>query len=116
MPRSTIIPDALYWATFNSFELRLPGECVLDCSHSGSCDEEVAFWTPKIRAQIEADNFPNKPTIEKARKELSEHGADWDASEGDDDTWWQRLVWVAACNIAEEDEPDCTAPVKPQKP
>ncbi len=103
-------PTALYWASFNRFELRLSGEAVCAIAHAGPCDADVAQYAPIVRAQMEANNFPNKPTPEKIRAELKEYGA-WDAEElADDDQNWLRLVWSAACNIAEDDAPDCSAP------
>lgn len=102
---------ALYWASFNRFELRLNGAAVADCSHSGQCDSDVAYHAPKVREQMEADNFPNKPTPEKIREELKEYGA-WDESQlSDDDANWTRIVWIAACNIAEDESPDCSEPI-----
>jgi hypothetical protein len=104
--------SALYWASFNCFELRLSGACVMDCSHSGPCDSDVAHYAPEVAAQIEADNFPNKPTPDKIRAELKEYGA-WDAEElADDEANFARLVWLAAGNIQEEAAPDCSEPVK----
>ena len=109
---SELNPSALYWASFNRFELRLPGECVDDCSQSGAVDFAVAYWAPKIRAQVDQDNFRNKPTPDSIRAELKEYGA-WDSDElADDDANWQRLVWLAACDIAESDGPDCSEPLK----
>lgn len=107
-----INPDALYWASFNRFELRLPGQCVLDCSHSGPCDDDVMHWAPKIRKQVEADAFRRSPDPESIRAELKEYGA-WEPCEleSEDDNWL-RLVWIAACNIAEGETPDCSEPVK----
>lgn len=113
MRTATLInPDALYWASFNRFELRLTGKCVLDCSGGGAKDEAVAYWTPRIMAQIAKDNFPNSPDADKIRAELSETGA-WDNDELQGaETNLGRLIWIAACNIAEEDEPDCSEPLK----
>lgn len=103
---------AFYWASFNRFELRLSGQCVLDCSHSGACDEDVAYWAPKVREQVEKDAFPNAPTPDRIRAELQECGA-WDETElADDEQNWKRLVWCAANNIAEEENPDCSDPLK----
>jgi hypothetical protein len=111
MKTTQIDPSALYWAPFNRFELRLPGECVLDCSHSGACDDDVARHAPLVREQMESDDFQNKPTADAIREELREYGA-WDAEElADDDANWLRLVWIAAGNIAEEEQPDCSDPV-----
>lgn len=110
--KTTLNPSALYWASFNRFELRLSGECVADCSHSGPCDDDVKSWVPKVRAQIEADNFRNKPDAESIRAELAEYGA-WDDDElADDDANFERLVWIAAGNISDDDAPDCSDPVR----
>lgn len=107
----TIKPSALYWASFNLFELRLPGQCVIDCSGSGSADAAVARWVPVVLEQTLQDDFPNAPTNEKIRKELREYGA-WDEDELSDSVQnFHRLVWIAACNIAEQEEPDCSEPV-----
>lgn len=109
--KTKLNPTALYWASFNRFELRLPGGAVNAIAQSGANDEAVAYWTPKIREQIERDNFPNKPTEEKIKAELREYGA-WDSEElQDTEQNWQRLVWIAAHNIAEEPEPDCSNPI-----
>lgn len=109
--RTNINPTALYWTSFNRFELRLPGEAVTDCSHSGACDLDVAHWAPIVAEQVEQDNFPRRPTPDAIRAELREYGA-WDANElADDNANWQRLVWIAACNVAEEPAPDHSAPV-----
>ena len=110
--RKQINPEKLYWASFNRFELRLPGQCVLDCSHSGQCDDDVQSWVSRVRAQIDADNFTNKPTADKIRAELKEYGA-WDEAElADDALNFTRLVWIAAGNISDEEKPDCSEPVK----
>jgi hypothetical protein len=75
---------------------------------------DVAHWVPLVRAQIEADNFTNKPTAETIRAELKEYGA-WDAAElSNDDDNFSRLVWCAACNVNDEPKPDCSEPVKPK--
>lgn len=112
MKTQTINPDALYWASFNRFELRLPGRCVLDCSHSGPCDDDVAHWVPRIRRQVETDAFRNAPTADAIRAELKEYGA-WDADElADDEQNWHRLVWIAAGNISDSEMPDCSEPLR----
>jgi hypothetical protein len=74
--------------------------------------DDVTSWEEKIRAQIETDNFPNKPTPDKIRAELQEDGA-WDETElADDAANFRRLIWSAANNIAEDEKPDCSEPVK----
>lgn len=111
--KTKLNPSALYWASFNHFEIRIPGQCALDCSHSGDCEADVLHWGPKVRDLVESDCFTNRPTPDKIRAELKEHGA-WDAEElADDERNWIRLVWIAACNVAEDDEPDCSEPVEP---
>lgn len=106
-------PTALYWASFNRFELRVSGEAVCAIAQPGPADSAVAKYAPQVRAQMEADNFPNRPTPEKIREELAEYGS-WDAQElADDEANWRRLVWCAACNIAEDESPDCSEPAKP---
>jgi hypothetical protein len=107
-----INPDALYWASFNRFEMRLPGAAVLACSHSGQCDGDVAQWAPIIAEQVKKDDFINQPSPEKIRNELKEYGA-WDSYELEDDAQnWHRIVWIAAGQIAESDAPDCSEPIK----
>lgn len=109
--KTKLDPSALYWASFTRFDLRISGACAMDCSHSGACDSDVARHAPKVRALMEADNFPNRPTPDTIRDELAEYGA-WDETDlADDEANWLRLVWIAACNVAENDDPDCTAPV-----
>lgn len=108
----TIEPSALYWASFNRFELRMPGESVQDIAQSGQNDAAVEYWTPKILAQIEADDFANKPTVDSVRAELNEYGS-WDDEElSDDGQNWNRLIWIAAWNIADSDDLDCSEPLK----
>jgi hypothetical protein len=82
-------------ASFNRFELELPQQCVNDCSHSGPCDEDCAFWARKLP-------IPASISFAAIKVELKEYGA-WDADELDDqDANWRRLIWIAACNIADE--------------
>jgi len=97
---------ALYWASFNRFELRIPGNAVADIAQPGPADEAVSYWAPKI-------DRPERCTPDALRDELREYGA-WDADElADDAANWRRIVWCAACNVAESDEPDCSEPVTP---
>ena len=105
-------PSALYWASFNRFELRLSGEAVCAIVRPGPAEQDVAHYAPIVRAQMETDNFPNKPTPAEIRAELAEYGAWDDAELADDAANWRRLVWCAACNIAEDDAPDCSEPLK----
>jgi hypothetical protein len=85
----------LYWATFNRFELLIPGGAVVDCGASGAVDNAVAYWKGEIQR-------PDKCTPEKLRDELREYGA-WDVKElADDDANWGRIIWIAANNISDE--------------
>lgn len=111
-----INPEALYWATFNGIEFRIPGEAVIDLSASGPVDDAADYWADKIREltqRLYADRIGNPwtPTPDKIRRELSEYGA-WDEEElSDDAANWRRIIWIAANNIAEEDCPDCSEPL-----
>ena len=108
----TINPAALYWASFNRFEFRLPGQAVIDCAHSGACDDDVAHWAPKVNRYEAGERHAWAPTPDKLRAELAEYGAWDDAELADDDANWRRIVWLAAGNIKEDDAPDCSEPVK----
>lgn len=103
--RRSIASEKLYWAPFNRFELRLPGQAIIDCSASGSVDNAVAYWAPRI-----VNEWPDRCTPKAIRKELSEYGAWGDDELADDAQNWGRLIWIAACNIA-ECEPDSSEPV-----
>ena len=100
-----------YWASFNTFELRIPGQAVIDCTHSGDCDLDVKSWCPAILELVKMDDFTNKPTEGKIRKELKEYGA-WSEKELDcPGLNWERICWIACGNIAEDETPDCSAPL-----
>lgn len=99
-------PAALYWASFNRFELRIPGAAVADIAQPGPADESVEHWAPKVER-------PERCTPEALAAELKEYGA-WDAEElADDAANWRRIVWCAACNVAEDENPDCSEPLTP---
>lgn len=79
-------------ADFSRFSLELPDQCVLDCAHSGPCDEDVEFWFQKL----DTSKFPG---ADKIKAELAEYGA-WDDDElADDDQNIRRLIWLAAGQI-----------------
>jgi hypothetical protein len=83
-------------AVFNRFEVRLPSAAVEECAHPGPCDADVSRWAPKI-AELNPGIRP-----EDVRAELKEYGA-WEAADlADDVENWERLVWIAACNVKEE--------------
>jgi hypothetical protein len=116
MKHHTINPEALYWATFNRIQFRLPGEAVIDLSASGPVDDAADYWQEPVRkltAGLYADDIANpwNPTAEKLREELSEYGAWSDEELSDDAANWRRIIWIAANNIADEDCPDCSQPL-----
>lgn len=87
--------DKLYWFTSSSgsIEFRLPGQCILDCSHAGQCDQDVEYWIGKL------DLSHVDPA--KLALELAEYGA-WDQGElSDHDANLARLVWCAANDLSE---------------
>lgn len=81
-------------ASFNRFKLEMPDDAVVDCSHQGECDSDVAYWETRI-----AINVPP----EAIRAELKELGA-WSQEELENEYDNRlRLIWVAACNIRDEE-------------
>jgi hypothetical protein len=116
MKMTHIESDALYWASCNNLEFRVPGRAVLDICKSGSNDAAVDAHLDEVQRltnELYKTNRSNpwRPTSESIREELYEHGA-WDDSElADDKANWARLLWIAAWNIYEDEERDYTAPV-----
>lgn len=85
------------YAGFERFELGMTMAQAQSGSHQGRCDDDVAVLceVPEIAAQLDAFG------AEKIAAELKGYGA-WDAEELADHTQNRaRLVWCAACNIAE---------------
>ena len=89
----------MYWSDSSGLiELNITKNQARSCSHSGRCDDDVAFLrkAPTIKRQL------NKLNPENLVKCLREYGA-WDTSElSDHDANLDRLLWVACCDIAEE--------------
>ena len=82
-------------AYFNRFAIEMPLGAVEDCSHQGECDEDVDYWATRITR-------PDEVTAEALRLELKEYGS-WDAEElSNDRDNWQRIIWLAAGNLREE--------------
>jgi hypothetical protein len=84
-------------AFFNRFVILMPVDCVNDCSHQGQCDDDVEYWTPKLKLRLSPADM-----IE----ELKEYGT-WDTEELSNMTDHQlkmKLVWIGANNIKEENE------------
>jgi len=85
-------------ASFNRFEIKMTLSQAEGGSHSGRCDDDVKALSdcPKIRRQI------NKISPADIAAELKEYGA-WDETElQDHDANIQRILWIAAGNISEE--------------
>lgn len=112
-----IDPAALYWATFNHVQFRIPGAAVLDICKSGDNADSVAEHLPEVR-RLTAELYPEpgnpwEPTATRIREELAEHGT-WDETElADEEANWSRLLWLGAWNVFEDDERDSSEPVPP---
>lgn len=78
--------------------ITLPLDVVRLCSHSGDCTEDVqrCMELPEVKAEL------SEIDPDQLRKELREYGA-WDdqqlSSHGDN---LERILWIAAGNIQEE--------------
>lgn len=91
----TLSTQDMKTAYFERFELSMPAEAAQDCSHSGRCDEDVAYWQRKIDFTAISDKA--------LRAELKEYGA-WTAEELEDRLANERrILWIAACNINDGD-------------
>jgi hypothetical protein len=86
----------MYSVHFERFTLEIPYAAVSACSHQGDCSEDVKSWFTKIVR-------PTECTPDALRAELKEYGA-WENLD-DDDLNWQRVIWVACCNLKEEKVP-----------
>ena len=83
-------------AQFNKFAIILPESAVLDCSHSGDCDNDCKFWQKKIHKELKEISDAD------LRAELKETGA-WGTSElMNRKTNEERIIWIAANNIKDE--------------
>jgi hypothetical protein len=88
------------FATFNRFEIAMKLADARHASHQGQCDRDVADLVriPRIRKQLDEIG------PDRIREELGEYGA-WDGEELEDDIQNRhRIVWLAACDIAEEQQ------------
>lgn len=87
--------EKLYWFTssMGRVEFQLPGQCVIDCYHSGQCDQDVEYWIGKL----------DLSSIDPAclAHELGEYGA-WEEEDlQDHDLNLARIVWLAAGDLQE---------------
>ena len=86
------------FAQFNLFSLQMTLAQARQCSHSGACDADVAAMvaTPQMRRQLAKLDPVTLAT------ELREYGA-WDDMElSNHKDNYNRIVWIAAGNIAED--------------
>lgn len=108
-----IEPDKLYRATFDLFEIRVPGQAVIDICGEGtqeSAEAGVVAWKQRIMEQADRDAFRNGPTPVNISGALRRYGV-WTSEDlGDRAKNWLRLIWVSAWQIFESDEPDCSDP------
>lgn len=88
----------MYWSTGSGrIELKLTKKQAANCSHSGPCDNDVMQLSnePSIKRQL------GKIPADLLASELSEYGA-WDEIELQDHAQnLQRLLWIAAGDIAD---------------
>lgn len=85
-------------AYFNRFTIEMTKKQALSASHQGECDKDVDYLLslPKIRKQLR--NIPDEDII----AELREYGV-WDDEELKDSYKNDvRIIWIAACNIKED--------------
>ena len=74
------------------FTVTLPLEAVKQCSDEGDCSITVKYWAREIPKEAE----------DLIRAELKEYGG-WTLEElQDNESNWQRIVWIAANNIRDE--------------
>lgn len=91
---------AMKYAYFDRFEFAMTLEQALSAAHQGECSEDVEALSrvPEIRSQLDALD------PEQVRRELKGWGA-WEAEElTDHEDNLQRILWLAACNIREEEQ------------
>lgn len=82
-------------AYFNRFVLDLPDECVTECSGPGPADAAVDSWAALVPR-------PTYLTPQMLVLELKEYGVWSNAELADDAANWRRIIWLAACDIREE--------------
>lgn len=97
--------EPLFYGCFcglRGLEIGMSLDDALSCSHAGSCDDDVAalLSKPEIAAQLDAIG------ADAIRSALKEYGA-WDDDElQDDDQNRARALWLAACDIRENQPRD----------
>lgn len=86
---------AKYTYYYMLFSITLPLKAIYEMSGQGDKIEDVLFWKTRIK---------KRPDARLVKQELKEYGA-WNESElQDDERNWERILWITACNIKEDDE------------
>jgi hypothetical protein len=84
---------------FNRFSIKMTLADAKSAAHQRQCYADVAALIKSKRV-----SRPKACTPENLAAELKEYGA-WEADDLlDDKTNWERIVWIAAGNIAEENK------------
>lgn len=86
---------AQYTESLDRFTLDIPAEAVADCSHSGPCDDDVAYWLPRV-------DF-SAITRDALIAALREYGA-WtreEFAEASDETLQSRMLWLACGELSD---------------
>lgn len=86
------------WTSFNNLEIEMTLRQAESCAHQGDClhDVRTLMEHPLIKRQRK------RLDPELIRQELAEYGS-WSEEElADDEANWQRILWIGACDIAEE--------------
>lgn len=81
-----------YFDNYGNLIRRIPKQAYIDCSHSGSCDEDCAFWRKKLNFTVPRD---------RAISYLKEYGAWDDLNDWDDDRLAETVLWLAAGDVKE---------------
>lgn len=86
-----------WFSSFFAFTVSMSKQAVLDCSHSGDCEEDCKWWAHRMRRQLSKISMQNK------RGELKDTGGWDDLDEVGEDVIDSRLVWIVACDLKERE-------------
>lgn len=91
---------SFYYSEGGWIEVTLPPQCVDDCANMGDVSEAVEKWHSKLKDQM--NDIPK----DQLAKMLKGYGS-WDDGELEDHIAnQQRLIWMAACQIDENEDDD----------
>lgn len=79
----------------NGVNCTLSPKMIRDCSHSGQCDKDVAYWRERLNKALACISD------ETIRLCLKPAGAWSDNELLDRDTNLERFLWLAACDASE---------------